>query len=189
MYIQISTEIKKKFLQWFLHYEQLKQQEATWILTYVIENEQLLKHIHFVNEAKYCPRAVVLTSTDLDQVPFLFYKEQIITDNPDKLFHDIRLNPGEPLYIQLNFKGANQHPLYARVLEENPFAPIQLHEVEQDKFLSKQLLDQLEYEHQRDSLNIQIDQALDQKDKNKFLRLVKELNDLHSSFPQDSDNF
>lgn len=175
MYSQISIYEKKDFIKWFLKKYQLKQREAVWILTYLIENDELLIHTHFVNDAKYCPRAMVLTSTCSNQVPFLFFKGKIMTDNPDKLFHDIRLNPDETLYIQLNFKQAEQAPFYASILEDNPFAPFYWQMRQQDQEISERLIEQFQFDHQKHLLESEIDEALDKKDEIKFLKLVREL--------------
>lgn len=178
MYAQISTHEKRDFIKWFLWHYQLKQFEATWILTYLMKHDHLLAQIHFVNEAKYCPRAVILSSDCSDQVPFLFYKGKIITDNPDKLFHDIRLHPDEQLYVQLNFKRSNQHPLYAGILENNPFSPVQRQRIKKDLETSRELFEHLQYDYRVKQLEIKIDEALDQKDKETFLRLTRELKKL-----------
>lgn len=180
MYTQISTNDKKDFIQWFLSNFKLKQREATWILTYLMEHDELLAHIHFLTDVKYCPRAIMLTSKCSDQVPFVFYKGQVMTDNPDKLFHDIRMNPEEKLYIQLNADWENQYHFYMAIQEDNPFIPEQLQTIHQDQEITDHLLTQLQYDFQKKLLKEQIDVALDKMEESNFLKLTKELEELES---------
>ena len=51
---------KKTFIRWFLKNFQLKRREGVWILNYLLSNDDLLEHVHFVDEAHYCPRAIVM---------------------------------------------------------------------------------------------------------------------------------
>ncbi len=69
----------------------------------------LLENIHFVEEAHYCPRAIVMSSVEHNGVPFRFYKGNIMTSDAEKSFHDLRLNPDESIYIQLNFPNVPPH--------------------------------------------------------------------------------
>lgn len=90
---------KKTFVRWFLKNFQLKRRECVWILNYLLSNDNLLENIHFVEEAHYCPRAIVMSSVDSNGVPFRFYKGNIMTSDAEKSFHDLRLHPNESMYI------------------------------------------------------------------------------------------
>ena len=59
----------------------------------------------------------------VSEVPFRFFKENVMTTDAEKSFHDIRLNRDEEIYIQLNFQSSFQTPQFAAVMEENPFMP------------------------------------------------------------------
>ena len=118
---------KKNFVRWFLKNFQLKRRECVWILNYLLSNDELLENIHFVEEAHYCPRAIVMSSVDSNGVPFRFYKGNIMTSDAEKSFHDLRLYPNENMYIQLNFPNVPPNPvvfgclrgkpIYAKILE------------------------------------------------------------------------
>lgn len=178
MYTPISIQNKKHFMRWFLRNFTLKRLEASWILNYLVKQDKLLSKVSFVHDAKFCPRAIILTSDCSDEIPFLFYKQHIITTDIDKFFHDIRLHQDEHIYIQLNFKGANQNPFYAGVLEENPFIPSETIFSKQDQDISESLLGDLLCTHQFKKLNEDINQALDEKNEDKFNVLVTELQEL-----------
>ena len=180
MHASISIQDKKVFIQWFLKHYQLKRRECIWMLTYLVKHDQLLTNIHFVRDAKYCPRAIIMTSNCSDKLSFRYYKKQVITDDTDKLFHDIRLNQDEALYIQLNFKDANQSPSYAGVLEENPYTPIEWQITKQDQNITEQLMDHSLLVYKKKALKLAIDCALDEMDKVEFLKLTDALDKLES---------
>jgi uncharacterized protein YpiB (UPF0302 family) len=175
MHTPISVKDKKKFLQWFLNNYQLKKRESVWILNYLINHHELLENVHFVHDAKFCMRSIIITSQCSKEVPFRFYKNHLVTTDTEKAFHDIRLNQHESLYIQLNFNKSNQNHMYASVLEENPFVPDDYVITQQDKDNATILLDNSLFEFKRKQLLAEIDQTLDEQDRDKFNKLVLEL--------------
>ncbi len=178
----VSVEDKKSFIRWFLNHYQLKKRESVWILNYLMNHDEILHHLHFVREAKFCPRGIIMTSQCSSETAFRFYKNQLVTTDAEKSFHDIRLNKTEALYLQLNFKRSYRSALYIAVLEENPFIPNDYFITAQDKEVAQQLLDQSRYEFQKSFLNEQIDQALDSMNEEAFLKLTKELQMLEENF-------
>lgn len=178
----VSVEDKKSFIRWFLNHYQLKKRESVWILNYLMNHDEILHHLHFVREAKFCPRGIIMTSQCSSETAFRFYKNQLVTTDAEKSFHDIRLNKTEALYLQLNFKRSYRSALYIAVLEENPFIPNDYFITAQDKEVAQQLLDQSRYEFQKSFLNEQIDQALDCMNEEAFLKLTKELQMLEENF-------
>ena len=74
---------KKAFIRWFLKNFQLKRREGVWILNYLLSNDDLLEHVHFVDEAHYCPRAIVMSTVDTTSIPFRFYKDNIMTSDAE----------------------------------------------------------------------------------------------------------
>lgn len=162
---------KKTFVRWFLKNFQLKRRECVWILNYLLSNDQLLENIHFVEEAHYCPRAIVMSSVDSNGVPFRFYKGNIMTSDAEKSFHDLRLFPNESMYIQLNFPNIPPSRQYLAVLEENPYMPKYLHISEKDRLIAEELLNNSMLIFQEEKLLKEIDEALDQGDKDRFYEL------------------
>ena len=116
-----------------------------------------------------------MTSHCSDEVPFRFYKNHIVTTDAEKSFHEIRLNQQEQLYLQLNFKKSHQNAYYASVLEENPFIPHDHYITNDDKLMTRQLLDHSLNEFKKTKLLEEIDRALDEGDHEKFLRLTEQL--------------
>jgi uncharacterized protein YpiB (UPF0302 family) len=174
----VSVNEKKDFIRWFLNHYQLKRRECVWILNYLMSHDQLMERVHFVDQAQYCPRGLVMSTHCIDKVPFRFYKENVMTTDAEKSFHDIRLNRDEEIYIQLNFNASNQAHQYVAVLEENPFMPKHLQINENDREVAEQFLKASIERFQRERLLSQIDEALDKQDRSTFIHLTKQLNSL-----------
>ena len=65
------------------------------------------------------------------------FKQNVMTTDAEKSFHDIRLNRDEDIYIQLNFKSSFQNANYVAVLEENPYLPKHIEVNEKDRLLAE----------------------------------------------------
>ncbi|MCY7726063.1 ReoY family proteolytic degradation factor, partial [Bacillus pumilus] len=141
MQTPVSVNEKKEFIRWFLNHYQLKRRECVWILNYLMSHDSLMEKVHFVEQAEFCPRGIIMSTHCVDEVPFRFYKENIMTTDAEKSFHDIRLNKQQDLFIQLNFRSAYRSPEYAAVLETNPHIPKDLYENEKDKDLAEKVLE------------------------------------------------
>jgi uncharacterized protein YpiB (UPF0302 family) len=174
----VSVNEKKDFIRWFLNHYQLKRRECVWILNYLMSHDQLMEKVHFVEQAQYCPRGIIMSAHCVDEVPFRFYKENIMTTDAEKSFHDIRLNREEDIYIQLNFRASFKAPQFAAVLEENPFMPKNLQLSEKERQLAEKFLISSIEKFQKEKLMKQIDEALDQKDQEAFIKLTSQLKSL-----------
>ncbi|PLR82659.1 hypothetical protein CVD25_05395 [Bacillus canaveralius] len=172
----VSVNEKKDFIRWFLNHYQLKRRECVWILNYLMSHDQLMERVHFVEQAQFCPRGLVMSTHCVDEVPFRFYKENIMTTDAEKSFHDIRLNRDEEIYIQLNFHASNQAHQYAAVLEENPYMPKKLQISEKDRLIAERFLSESLQRFQEEKLLKLIDEALDRRDKETFKALAEKLN-------------
>lgn len=184
METSISNKDKKTFVRWFLKRFDLKRRECVWILNYIIGDDDLLSQVHFVEDAHYCPRALVISTTESSGIPFRFYKGNIMTADPEKSFHDLRMNNEKAIYIQLNFPKQPPSEQYLAVLEENPFIPSYMQISSEDKQVAQKMLSKSVYEFQQGNLLQQIDEALDAGDKEKFLELTALLNDLETETAQ-----
>ncbi|MCL6571914.1 MAG: ReoY family proteolytic degradation factor [Bacillus sp. (in: Bacteria)] len=174
----VSVNEKKDFIRWFLNHYQLKRRECVWILNYLMSHDQLMEKVHFVEQAQFCPRGLIMSTHCVDKVPFRFYKENVMTTDAEKSFHDIRLNRDEDIFIQLNFHAANQVHQYAAVQEENSFVPKHLQENEKDGLIAEQFLRNSIDRFQREKLLQLIDEALDTQNQKAFQILSERLNKL-----------
>ena len=177
----VSVNEKKDFIRWFLNHYQLKRRECVWILNYLMSHDQLMEKVHFVEQAQYCPRGLIMSTHCVDEVPFRFYKENVMTTDAEKSFHDIRLNRDEEIYIQLNFHASNKAHQYAAVMEENPFMPKTLQINEKDRLIAERFLTESLEKFKREKLLELIDEALDKQDKKAFNVLTQQLNRLETT--------
>ena len=173
---------KRDFLKWFLDQYQLKRRECAWLLNFLMSDEILMERVHFVEQADYCPKALVISASDVDSVPFAFHKNQHVTMDAEKSFHDIRLNRNEEIYIQLNFENKQAVPQYMTVLEENPYLPINKEEANVQSLLAEMILDESIRNHRLFQLEEAIDQALAAGNKNNFHDLVKQYTELKTLY-------
>jgi len=171
----VSVNEKKDFIRWFLNHYQLKRRECVWILNYLMSHDQLMEKVHFVDQAQYCPKGLVMSTHCVDEVPFRFYKENIMTTDAEKSFHDIRLNREEDIFIQLNFHASNKAHQYAAVLEENPYVPKNLQVSEKERLIAERFLAESIERFQKELLLQKIDEALDKQDEKLFLKLTDQL--------------
>lgn len=169
---------KRDFLKWFLEQHQLKRRECAWLLNFLMSDDYLMERVHFVEQAEFCPKALMISAVDVDSIPFAFHKNKHVTMDAEKSFHDIRLNRKEDIYIQLNFKDKHLSPQYIAVLEENPFAPTSKNESKVNSLLAEMLLDESIRLFRKEELRKKIDQALEKRDKEAFHELSIQYNEL-----------
>ena len=181
MTASVSVMEKKEFVRWFLKRYQMKRRECVWILNYLLSHDDLLQKVHFVEEAHYCPRAMVMSVTESTGVPFRFYKGNLMTADAEKSFHDLRLHPNEDMYIQLNFPLVPPSSEYLAVLEENQFMPKYFNINDKDRLLAEEVLKNSMHSFREDNILRQIDEALDANDKEKFIELSKLLQGMKES--------
>lgn len=172
---KVSTSDKKEFLKYFIKRYKLKRRECVWILNYLTSHEHLLESVHFTDEAHYCPKAMVMSTTSSESIPFRFYKGNLMSADADKAFNDLRLYDDEKVYIQLNFPNSEASPEYASVREENPFLPSYLQVNEKDKELANQMVNYLTDKMIENAFQKRVDEALDSGDKEMFMKVMIEM--------------
>ncbi|WP_101844082.1 ReoY family proteolytic degradation factor [Halobacillus sp. Marseille-P3879] len=177
----ISVNEKKEFVRWFLNHYQLKKRESVWILNYLMNHESLLSSVCFVEDVKLCPRGMEITAQGVKDPPFRFYKGQVMTNDAEKSFHDLRMNQDEPIYIQMNFENAHQCSMYALVLEENPYLPKDHYVNENDREEAEQLLSISLLAFKKQQLEQKIDEVLQSGDQDQFKQLAEELNKVNEA--------
>ena len=175
METSITSTEKKEFLHWFLSQYQLKKRESVWILNYLLGQDLLMRKLHFVEMVQYCPRGLYMSTHCSEDASFRFYKQNIMTTDPEKDLHDLRMNREEQIYVQLNFRDSFQCADYLAVLEDNPYIPAHLLRNEHDGIQAEEFLKRLSISFERERLKKEIDLALDQNNKEKFQRLTEAL--------------
>lgn len=174
----ISNEEKKKFIWHFLNKYQAKKRESVWILKYIANDEICLKNIHFVDNASYSPRALIISTNCSDEIPLRFYSNGIMTTNAERAYNDIKLNRNDDLYIELQFKKRKDDHNYYSILEENPYLPITLRENKEYKEVVDSFLDYCLVMANKNKLLEEINKALDEGKKDEFEKLSLEYKEL-----------
>lgn len=174
----ISIDDKRSFLKWFLRHYQLKNRECVWLLNYILSDNQMINILRFVDTITDCPRAMMISEKNTQDPPFLYRKGTVETSQPEKAFHDIRMDTTELIYVKLIFPDSSRSSEYVSVLEENPYALKQLH-VQYGK-VAEQLLQESMLNFQKEKLYQSIDQALEKGDKEQFQQLLAEWNKLNN---------
>lgn len=173
MGITVTAMEKKQFVRWFLQHYELKKRESIWLLNYIADDERLMKNVHFIRHAQYCPKAMIMSTLCTKDVPFQYFKKHVMTVDPEKAFHDIRLCREEELFIQLNFKDQHIRPEHGAVLEENPYYERRIREKYADA--AESILAGALSDFERQRLLHRVDMALDAGDKEKFYELTEKL--------------
>jgi uncharacterized protein YpiB (UPF0302 family) len=164
---------KREFLKWFLESYQLKRRECAWLLNFLMSDDILMERVHFVEQAEHCPKALMISANDVDHVPFAFHKNQHVTMDAEKSFHDIRLNRNEDIFIQLNFKDKQMTPSYMAVLEENPYLPVNNEEENVNGLLAEIIIEESLRRHTIKKMEEEIDEALVMGNESKFYELAE----------------
>ncbi len=169
----ISVHDKRDFLKWFLDSYHVKRRECVWLLNYVMSDDHLLSLFHFVESVKGCKRSMVISEKNVHAKAFEYNKRHVSTDDPEKAFHDIRLNRTEAIYVQVNFHYTSPPPQYINVLEEHPHTYVDIH----DRFGKdvESMIKHVEEKYIMGNLYEEIDVALESGDRETFQRLTEQL--------------
>ncbi|QIL46609.1 IDEAL domain-containing protein [Vagococcus coleopterorum] len=171
----VKTNEKVAFLDWVITHSIFTRREAYWLLTYLKDHPTILENVKFVEKADKTPRGMtIIQSSQPDNCFSLVLNKKTITDH-EKIFHEIRLNWKETLYVEVIFDKSWENDLYLSVLEDNPFDAW-------NKQLSQQLEQLIEtsvkeitdFANEKQLLE-QIDRALDAGDQKTFRALTQQL--------------
>lgn len=174
MQIPASVHAKKLFLQWFLSKFKIKTQEISWFLEDLTEDERSLANLHFVRNIDHCPKGVII-STRANDVPFVFFKGAVQTNDVYTAYHELHLYHEEAFYIQMDFPKKHSHPLYKAVLGEEKA------QMEKDRSRAEKLLLHLLDKGKEESLKREINNALDRSDYESFLLHSQKLKEFYKN--------
>lgn len=177
---RIAVEDKKIFIKWLLKSHKMKNHKCDGMLNYLLTHDEALNRVRFMEEAHYCQRAMEMSATDSESIPFRFYIGNLMTADTEKSFQDMKINPDKELCIQINFLGKYESAEYLAVLEENEYLPEYLKKL--NAKLSEDVSEDIESlvsviiaRSNRHVLINEIDRALDCGDKELFMQLSEML--------------
>lgn len=176
--MEVDVREKKRFLDWLIQNVTFQRREVSWILNYLANHEAILANVRFVEHAESTERGIVIRDLSVaGEALTLFLEGKSFTDS-DQIFHEIRLNWKDPLYLECFFANSWDHPTYLSILEDNPY--LSWNESIDPTILTT-VNDYLAEEQRRariTELYQEIDEALEKGDKETFLRLSQEVNDV-----------
>ncbi|MHB9096114.1 MAG: YpiB family protein [Eubacteriales bacterium] len=163
---------KKRFISWFLETYKLKRPESAKILRFLGESDELLKVVHFVENVRQLPSALIVSAQDAATVSFLCRINNVYYENVDQIMAHLEYDPPEELFVWLSFDREFLCSMCDIVLGIKP-------EVE-NKIFYHQVVKKLEKElkfkvrgtkDRKHQLLAEIDTALEKRDKARFLDL------------------
>lgn len=175
----VSTWAKKNFIHWFIENYSFESEGSKQILLYLTESEELLSRTHLILDGSYLRPLLVLSTLGTGMPSFILKTFNSTVTDPEMFLNRFQLLKGSPLYLTLYFPDRATSESYQAVIEESP--------VFLETTLGQQILmdfelslwsESFKHEMERAELMTQINQALDEKNKRKFSRLVKRLNKL-----------
>lgn len=186
--MEIPTLDKRRFLNWLVSHEFFAKREIPWILNYLANHEPILKHVHFVEKARRTPRGITICSRHFYGEPIALFIEGEMFKDSDQIFHEIRLNWQDPLYLEIQFDNAWNNELYLGVLEDNPY--YRWNDNMDDKTLAriKHYFREENIQAEIAALYQQIDLALESDDQATFMELSQKVNHLIAQKQKEVNN-
>ena len=181
----IDVTEKREFLVWLINNVSFRRREVIWILNYLINHETILKNVHIVENANYTKRGLIIRDITQEDEPMSLHVHGQDFSNSDQIFHEIRLHWTQPLYLECIFPNSWQNPQYLSVLEDNPDASWNDSVSEEIIREVEEYIAREEKEAKLRLLINQINQALENGDKEAFLELSDEINRLKMSICED----
>ncbi|MGO2083587.1 YpiB family protein [Vagococcus sp.] len=171
----IDVEQKKTFIKWVIDSLTLKKRESYWILSYLLNHDVLLTKLMFVNNALATPRGLKISDETVAEVDsgLLLSKDGLEFDDPEQIFHEMRLNWRQTLYLEIDFPNSFHYLPYQTVLETNPYIDETNEEVVEWEKELQGYLSSLEKEAQLTSLLVAINQSIDEEDEVAFRNYTK----------------
>lgn len=174
--MDINVAEKKSFLVWMVNNISFPKREVIWILNYLINHEAILNNVSFVEYANKTDRGIQIASAGIEQEPIILFLQGKEFTDTDQIFHEIRMNWKERLYLECIFDNVYQNTEYLSILEDNPFSPWKDNISEETVQKINEYFEQEEHAARMTLLRAQIDQSLEDGNHEAFLELSDELN-------------
>lgn len=163
---------KKKFIKWFLRTFGLKRLDSARLLEFILQRDDLLQNINFVEDVRHLPDAVIISALDTPTVNFLCRINNIYYENIDDIIAALAYNPPERIFMWLSFDRESFCSMCDLIKQEDPEAKAKVFYHQVVKKLEKEMAEHISTkEENKKRLMEQIDDALDKSDKEGFMEL------------------
>jgi len=114
----VSVEKKRDFMRYLLNCILKKGTEGYKLLYTFKKYLNFSSRVHFVENAKKYPYGIEISAGFSEGNTFAFYKPNLTGTEGIAAYNHFNANDA-PIYIQINFKGKYNEPLYMEVLEDD----------------------------------------------------------------------
>src|SRR5699024_5632214 len=83
------------------------------VMEMLLNQPEVLEQVNFVKSINNCPRTISMSTVNTNEPEFIFTKNNLITIDQHKAYHDLRLNVNDPIYIKLNYPGQEKCHRYS----------------------------------------------------------------------------
>ncbi len=170
-----TVKRKKRFLKWMKQNFYIEEEELEWFLQDLIDDEQLLTKLHFVRDIKHCPKGMIISTSGVSGLSFLFFKGEVYTEDIYTAYHELQLYRDEAFFIKVDLPHYLQNSLYSSLLED------EINDKINDRVIADQLLTHLLEEGQIERIESAINRALDERNYKQFIQLSNKLKQLKKS--------
>lgn len=150
----------------------IEEEELEWFLQDLIDDEQILAKLHFVRDIEHCPKGMIISTSGVSGLSFLFFKGEVYTEDIYTAYHELQLYRDEVCFIKVDLPHYLQNSLYSSLLED------EVNEKMNDRVEADRLLAHLLLQGQIERLEAEINEALDERDNVKFNELTNKLKQL-----------
>jgi uncharacterized protein YpiB (UPF0302 family) len=158
-----------------------RKRENVWILDFLASKDRILENIVFTTDIRNVPRGFKIAVKDAKGSPaaFKFFKNgEVFTKDPEKGFHDIRMNLNEITYVEIFLPNRFQDLRFMEVIEPHPY-DIDVYLKPEEKEMLDAFLNVTMIQGKERRLKAEIDTSLSAGDEEQFKELSAQLKDVY----------
>ncbi len=173
----VSLEAKQQYIHWFMSTFALKRRDSRVLLSFLLENEDVLARITFVENLSYVDSALLISARGSGTYPFMFRdRGEFVYSTLLTLQRLVDRDDDEPIYLWLAYDPSSASPDLLNVVQENPAVAWHNRARKVARLLLRTVEDEMtELVDRRAELERLIDLALEQGDRAAFLQHTNEL--------------
>jgi|GEM_PF-933178 len=170
---------KKKFMDWFLRTFMLKQPEMAKVVNFLIGRDELVKNIHFVENVRHLPNALIISAVDAVTVSFLCRINGEYYEDAEDILAILDSDQPPELFVWLSFNPSFMCSACQSVLRVGPEIREKMFYYQVITELEAELNKKIEArEEAKARLKTEIDTALDLRDRARFFELAARYKEL-----------
>lgn len=175
----IHIEKKKEFIRVLLSEYVFKRREVVFLLNFMYQNEDILEKTHFVDDPENLNNVLIMKTrgSKTDEPDFNFIADDEIILDVEEAFKFIKDNKERDYYVVIIAKNLFDFESYVEVLEENSKANLPAEYGE----IADEIIEKIQKDFQIKYIREKIDEAIDNNDREAFLKYSNELNKYYAA--------